>query len=197
MMKKIKFGLLAAAALALLSAQANAATIVNVATDGVGVFTPTVIPPTGVDDTYLNNMITVYNSHTSGTVISGETYTIIKGSTTPDPLSNSSILSANNSVLNSPTNYTFTLPAGTKYLVAQWDGPQGLDAVYYVGGVSGEITLENDIPGSNPQGQPYQNFGLSDIWFGDSNGSVPDGGTTVTLLGGALSALALVRRKLS
>lgn len=175
---------------------ANAATI-DLATDGVGVFTPTVIPPPTMTDAFLNNMITVYNSHTSPTTIGAETYTIEKGSATPDPLSASLSLSVNNSVLNSPLSFTFTLPAGTKYLIAQWDGPQGLDAVYYVGNLSGSVTINNDVPGSNSQGQPYANFGLSDLWFGDSTPSVPDGGSTVLLLGAALSGLGLIRRKLS
>ena len=65
-------------------------------------------------------------------------------------------------------------------------GPSGGTAeVWYVGDLNGTIT----IPGVKGQ------YGLSG-WtlFGPGGQGVPDGGTTVMLLGAALSALGMARR---
>jgi hypothetical protein len=65
--------------------------------------------------------------------------------------------------------------------------PQRL-RLWYVGGLSGVIT----IPAFGLDGQDY---GLSG-WtlFGPGVPGVPDGGTTVMLLGAALGALGMARR---
>jgi VPDSG-CTERM motif len=74
------------------------------------------------------------------------------------------------------------------YLFAKYDGPNAGSEVWYVGGLSGVIT----IPGFGLAGQ---NYGLSG-WtlFGPGVPGVPDGGTTVMLLGAALGALGMARR---
>jgi hypothetical protein len=83
-----------------------------------------------------------------------------------------------------------TINLGTQgaydYLFAHYGGPHGGTAeVWYVGDLSGVITI------------PSNGFrhGLSG-WalFTAPNGVVPDGGTTVMLLGAALGALGVVRR---
>lgn len=198
-MKKslIKSGIaLGCSSLVVLGMGANAATIVDIGDYGVGAITPTIIPPTGVNNTYLNNMIGVYNG-TLSSPIAGEVYTVMKGSLTPAApgLPSSPSLGGKVSVDGSPTSWNIDLGAGGAgdYLVAQWDGPNGADAVYYIHGLTGTITLENTVDFVNANGGAY---GLSDWWTANSVG-VPDGGTTVLLLGTALSGLALIRRKLS
>jgi VPDSG-CTERM motif len=78
------------------------------------------------------------------------------------------------------------------YLFAKYDGPNGASEVWFVGGLSGII----EIPafGFGPPGTTK--YGLSG-WtlFGPGVG-VPDGGTTVMLLGAALGAVGVVRRYL-
>jgi hypothetical protein len=77
------------------------------------------------------------------------------------------------------------------YLFAKYDGPNGGSEVWYVGGLSGIITIPT-------HGIFGQNYGLSG-WtlFGPGGGGqVPDGGTTVMLLGAALGALGIARRYL-
>jgi hypothetical protein len=76
--------------------------------------------------------------------------------------------------------------AGTyTYLFAKYDGPNYGSEVWYVGDLSGIITIPATAGG----------YGLSG-WtlFGSGGGSVPDGGTTVMLLGAALGALGMARR---
>jgi hypothetical protein len=71
------------------------------------------------------------------------------------------------------------------YLFAKYDGPNQGSEVWYVGNLSGIIT----IPAN------WGRYGLSG-WtlFGPGGGQVPDGGATVMLLGAALGALGMARR---
>ncbi len=71
------------------------------------------------------------------------------------------------------------------YLFAKYDGPNYGSEVWYVGDLSGIIT----IPATAGR------YGLSG-WtlFGPGVPGVPDGGTTAMLLGAALSALGIARR---
>jgi len=71
------------------------------------------------------------------------------------------------------------------YLFAKYDGQNDLSQVWNISGITGTIT----IPGDGPLG-----YGLSGwILFNPGTG-VPDGGTTVMLLGAALGALGMARR---
>jgi hypothetical protein len=74
------------------------------------------------------------------------------------------------------------------YLFAKYDGQNDLSQVWNISGLTGIIT----IPADGPLG-----YGLSGwILFGPTGPPVPDGGTTVMLLGAALGALGMVRRYL-
>jgi hypothetical protein len=76
--------------------------------------------------------------------------------------------------------------AGTyTYLFAKYDGPNYGSEVWYVGDLSGIITIPATAGG----------YGLSG-WtlFGPGTPGVPDGGTTAMLLGAALSVLGVARR---
>jgi VPDSG-CTERM motif len=85
------------------------------------------------------------------------------------------------------TGTTINLGAGGlyTYLFAKYDGPNYGSEVWYVGDLSGVITIPATAGG----------YGLSG-WtlFGPGVPGVPDGGTTVMLLGAALGALGIARR---
>ena len=87
----------------------------------------------------------------------------------------------------SGTGTSVDLGGGTfTYLFAKYDGPNDLSQVWNISGLTGTIT----IPGFGPNG-----YGLSGwILFNPGGGGVPDGGTTVMLLGAALGALGMARR---
>ena len=72
------------------------------------------------------------------------------------------------------------------YLYAKYDGQNDLTQVWYVGDLGGEIT----IPFNGPEGHGISHYTL----FVGPGGQVPDGGTTVMLLGTALGALGMARR---
>ena len=73
------------------------------------------------------------------------------------------------------------------YLFAKYDGQNDNSVVWNIAGLTGILT----IPQNGPLG-----YGLSGwILFGPT-GTVPDGGTTVMLLGAALGALGMARRYL-
>jgi len=71
------------------------------------------------------------------------------------------------------------------YLFAKYDGPNYGSEVWYVGDLSGVITIPATAGG----------YGLSG-WtlFGPGTNGVPDGGTTAMLLGMAFGALGMARR---
>jgi protein with PEP-CTERM/exosortase system signal len=78
------------------------------------------------------------------------------------------------------------------YLFAKYDGKNAGSEVWYVGGISGIITIPAEgIPG---HGHQYGLSGWSLFGPGATPPSVPDGGATVMLLGAALGALGAVRR---
>jgi len=88
------------------------------------------------------------------------------------------------------TSTSIDLGAGLySYLFAKYDGPNAGSEVWYVGSLSGVIT----IPGFGLAGQ---NYGLSG-WtlFGPGGGNAPDGGATAALLGLGLVGLAGLRAK--
>jgi len=76
---------------------------------------------------------------------------------------------------------------GFDYLFAKYDGPNYGSEVWYVGDLSGVIT----IPATGGK------YGLSG-WtlFTDPGNNVPDAGATASLLGVALMGLALLRARL-
>jgi len=88
----------------------------------------------------------------------------------------------------SGTSTTINLGAGVfSYLFAKYDGGNDISQVWYVGNLSGIIT----IPQLGPLGHGLSGW----VLFGPGGTpSVPDGGTTVMLLGAALGALGVARR---
>jgi VPDSG-CTERM motif len=88
----------------------------------------------------------------------------------------------------SGTGTSVDLGGGTfTYLFAKYDGQNDLSQVWNISGLTGIIT----IPGFGPLG-----YGLSGwiLFNPGGGGGVPDGGTTVMLLGAALGALGMARR---
>jgi len=84
------------------------------------------------------------------------------------------------------TSTTINLGSGLyTYLFAKYDGPNYGSEVWYVGNLSGMITIPATAGG----------YGLSG-WtlFGPGVPGVPDGGITAMLLGTAFGALGLARR---
>jgi hypothetical protein len=84
------------------------------------------------------------------------------------------------------TSTSINLGAGGTYvyLFAKYDGPNYGSEVWYVGDLSGIITIPATAGG----------YGLSGWTLFGTAGSVPDGGTTAMLLGAALGSLGMARR---
>jgi hypothetical protein len=220
-MKKFQFlqvaALCAVAGMAMVSS-AKASMALTMADYGVGWSNPSATPPGQADMlNYANTMVTLFNSvnpdgYTTTITIpnandgSGSNHdqfsaTIDRGSAVSGPLSMASVISPNNGVTGGPSSYSIDLgKGGFGYLIAGWDGSQGADQIYYVGGLSGIVTISNsELP---------QNFqkGLSNFWLTSAgDGPVPPYSSVpepATLVAGALlllplgvSAVRILRRK--
>lgn len=85
---------------------------------------------------------------------------------------------------------SINLGSGYLYLVAKYDGPNYGSVVWYVGGMTGTVT----IPSTATNGQ----YGLSHVYlYNPGHVSVPDGGATLALLGLGLVAVEGVRRRMT
>jgi hypothetical protein len=80
------------------------------------------------------------------------------------------------------------VPAGYEYVLAKYDGPNGGDVLWYLGGAGITLPSTSEPLWANPAGHGY---GISHFTVFNS---VPDGGATVMLLGAALAGLGTVRR---
>jgi VPDSG-CTERM motif len=78
---------------------------------------------------------------------------------------------------------------GWTYIKLAWDGR---DQFYFVGDETGVLTFNSTVFNQNGQPQNLSHYAL----FNPTGVGVPDGGTTVMLLGAALGALGVVRRYL-
>jgi hypothetical protein len=104
-------------------------------------------------------------------------------------------------ILEGTTPVTVNLGTGFQYLVAAYDGPNGGVAVFNVAGLTGSVDLyryakpdaaTGNLLGSNVAQQGY--FKMTGWTLLNPTGAVPDGGTTVMLLGMAFGALGMARR---
>jgi protein with PEP-CTERM/exosortase system signal len=98
------------------------------------------------------------------------------------------------------TPVTVSLGTGFQYLVAAYDGPNGGVAVFNVAGLTGSVDLyryakplaNGNLVGSNTAQMGF--FKMTGWTLLNPTGAVPDGGTTVMLLGAALGGLGMARR---
>jgi hypothetical protein len=81
-----------------------------------------------------------------------------------------------------------SLGTGYEYLLAKYDGQNYGSVVWYVGGLTGDITIP--LNGSGSQ------FAVSHTYlYNPVSASVPDTGMTLMMLGGALTCLGVFRQR--
>jgi len=79
---------------------------------------------------------------------------------------------------------------GWDYILLKW---ADTDQFYYLGTTTGNVTFDSTVFNNNDQPQALSHYEFFDPV---ANPSVPDGGSTVMLLGAAMSGLGLVVRRL-
>jgi hypothetical protein len=148
---------------------------------------------------YINNLITLTSGQTF-TTIGTKTYTRLD-STLVGPFDSAVTGDTIKKDGASKTNNTIDLGlGGYTYLVGKYDGTQGGGYVWLITDVSGIVTVPGELPGlvTNPDGTTSfgtAKFDVSHISVYKSQTSVPDGGMTLMLLGGALLGLESLRRR--
>ncbi len=133
---------------------------------------------------YINFMIGLVPGHSGTFHNPPHTQTVTRSSNLFPSLPNALVpgaVSGTGTTINLGTGGVFS------YLFAKYDGQNDISQVWYVGNLSGILT----IPLDGPLGHGLSGW----ILFGPGGTpSVPDGGTTVMLLGAALGALGAARR---
>jgi hypothetical protein len=180
-----KLGLLSAAVCAAMLAFSPKAATALTFNDAhvVGTITPAAPANPALVSAYINYMIALApgNSGTFHNPNPPHTQTITRSSNTFASLPNALVPGA---VTGHGT--TINLGAGVySYLFAKYGGQNDVSQVWYVGNLSGIVT----IPALGPGGRPLSLWKLF-----PPGGQVPDGGATVMLLGAALCALGMARR---
>ena len=155
----------------------------------VGTITPGAPASPGDVAPYINFMIGLTPGHSGTFHNPPHTQTITRSTNLFASLPNALVPGA----VSGPGNVTnINLGAGGvfSYLFAKYDGQNDRSQVWYVGNLSGMLT----IPADGPLGHGLSGW----ILFGPGGvpPGVPDGGTTVMLLGAALGALGMARRYL-
>lgn len=138
---------------------------------------------------YINNLIGM--AAPSGPLTIGtETYTRTSNVFVPLP---PAVVAG--SLKQDNSNTTFDLgTGGFTYLLAKYDAANAGSYVWYVAGLTGIVTLPGTF--SNGQFEISHSTAFNPGGGGDIPG-VPDGGTTVALLGLGLAVLAMVQRRLA
>ncbi len=176
--------------------------IVIDSTELIGTVTPN--PTTSpanelVELSFINQLLSQYNADPKLMNVSsgGLLYHLQPGSNVPAaPLP----AATGNLIPNTDLNFVsgnVNIGTGGSYLVAKVANNFG---VYYIGGLTGTHTLTNNIfLNTNNQAQDFSHFAVFGPIVPDSNTPgprVPDGGSTVALLGAGLLGLAALRRRL-
>jgi hypothetical protein len=133
---------------------------------------------------YINFLITM-GTNTSATHDFGGSEGIQNFYRTTNTFGSLPTASATGAVSGTGTTIDLNALGTFTYLFAKYDGQNDNSVAWNIAGLTGILT----IPQNGPLG-----YGLSGwILFGPT-GTVPDGGTTVMLLGAALGALGMARR---
>jgi len=167
---------------------ASAVTIVNPGTYGLYSVDPGTPNSPGDRLTYLNNSITLWNANTASSVIAGDTYARLNG-TVP---SGAGVLPAF-AGLSDDQNWSGTsFDLGTSPVLYLYVHFGGYSIAYYLGGLTGEITIDNGnlFPNGGGVSTVSRYYGTGP----DGGDTVPDGGLTLALLGLGLTAVSACRK---
>jgi VPDSG-CTERM exosortase interaction domain len=188
-----KLAIISTALCALMLAFSNNATAVTnlVLFDSheLGSINPGVPPDAAEVQGWINELRVMSLNSTESFTFNGHTNTLNRSGnfTSPFAPTPTNVL-ASATVQNPPATVSIDLSqyTGYTYLFAKYDAGNAGSEVWYVGDLAGVITF----PGF------WGQYGLSGwiLFGGPGSGSVPDGGTTVMLLGAALGALGTARR---
>ena len=145
---------------------------------------------TANDVTYANTLLAQV-SPSGPTTIAGHAYT---RTSNPDPGSGS-VSSVGALQGNGPSSTS--IPAGYEYVLAQYNGFDAGDVLWYLGGAATTLPANSSplwlLPSNPPRGRNLTHWTA----FNPITVAVPDGGSTLALIGVGLTALGFLRRKLS
>ncbi|HKX63397.1 MAG TPA: VPDSG-CTERM sorting domain-containing protein [Verrucomicrobiae bacterium] len=136
----------------------------------------------------VQHLVDLYNGDSAALVFNGRTFVLDAGASVPAPdLPGVDFVSKDES-----TDTTGIDVSGATYVLAKYDGPSGGVIVWYVADLT---TVDFQAKAFGKDGTQY---GLSHIsFFTAGSPGVPDGGTTLALLGVAVAGMGMLRRRLN
>lgn len=195
MKKMMMFAIVCAIALAVSAPSALAVSLTTGSTQYLGLIDDGIPSSPSLEASYINNLIGITPGLTPTTqTIGTETYTRsinpcpVGGCPTPTAVGSFKLDRDEGPDAVNPVIHLGIDVTGWTYLLAKYDGPRYGSAVWYVGGMTGTV----DIPENLPFANQYQ---ISHYSLYNPT-SVPEGGMTLMLLGGALLGLETLRRRI-
>jgi hypothetical protein len=141
------------------------------------------IPPSG-EVNYINNLITLA-AGTTETTIGTETYDRIDST-----FAGTLLAAVPTNAFKDESGSNSVVVTGYSYILGKYDQDSAGSYVWYVGGLSGSQSIPSSI-----NEKDLSHLSLYNVSGGSGQHPVPDGGSTVALLGGALMILAGVARR--
>jgi hypothetical protein len=164
----------------------GAVTFTLTSPETLGYIAPGTETSTEANAAYINSLIDRNNNNSSSSTFdrAGQIYVLINDTGTTLALADAAGV-VDTGAVGGDDEVTVT---GYEYLIVKYGGANGSALVFNVTGITGDVILpETDLTGGNAN--KYLLFNSA----GATN--VPDGGTTVALLGAGLIGLAAARRK--
>lgn len=152
------------------------------------------------DLTMVNSLVHIYN----GTLVQSAPYVLSANDFGAPPLPDANptgdVVTPASGISYDPISgdVTITLGSAYQYLIAAYDGKNSGAVVWDIGGIAAGTTLEFPRyaqPNSGGTDLVTGQYGITTWSLFNPTTSVPDGGSTVLLLGAALSVMGLIRRR--
>ena len=192
----------------------SATTVLNVGLSSQDVLGEVVLngvytAPSGGQETrdlaMINQLVGIYN----GTIVQAAPYYLSANNFGSPPLpqavTTGDVITPNTGIhFAADGNVTITLTSSYQYLIAAYDGKNAGAVVWDISGLQAGTTIEftryaqpNASGTDLVDGTSASQYGIT-TWslFNPGTARVPDGGSTVALMGAGLAGLALLRRKL-
>jgi hypothetical protein len=147
-------------------------------------------PASIADEVIYVNTLLAQPANNGGVTIAGHVYTT-------SSTDYNGVVTAIDAVKDDTGN--LSVPAGYDWVLAKYDGPDAGDVLWFLGGAAMTLPSDSSTIWVNNQENGYglSHFTVFNPTDNDDTPGVPDGGSTLALLGLALAGVGFLRRRIS